>query len=88
MDGGTWLGYSPWGHKESDTTERLHSYTHHIFFIHSSLDVYLDCFHVLAIAYSAATNIGVYLSLRIIVLSGYISRDGIWGHMITLFLVF
>ena len=24
MDGGTWLGYSPWGHKESDTTERLH----------------------------------------------------------------
>ena len=25
MDGGTWLGYSPWGHKESDTTERLHS---------------------------------------------------------------
>ena len=21
MDGGTWLGYSPWGHKESDTTE-------------------------------------------------------------------
>ena len=25
MDGGTWLGYSPWGCKESDTTERLHS---------------------------------------------------------------
>ena len=23
MDGGTWLGYSPWGRKESDTTERL-----------------------------------------------------------------
>ena len=22
------LGYSPWGHKESDTTERLHSLTH------------------------------------------------------------
>ena len=21
MDGGTWLGSSPWGHKESDTTE-------------------------------------------------------------------
>ena len=28
MDGGTWLGYNPWGHKESDTTERLHSLTH------------------------------------------------------------
>ena len=21
LDGGTWLGYSPWGRKESDTTE-------------------------------------------------------------------
>ena len=21
MDGGAWLGYSPWGHKESGTTE-------------------------------------------------------------------
>ena len=28
MDGGTWLGYSPWCHKELDTTERLHSLTH------------------------------------------------------------
>ena len=23
MDRGAWVGYSPWGHKESDTTERL-----------------------------------------------------------------
>ena len=28
MDGVTWLGYSPWGRKESDMTERLHSLTH------------------------------------------------------------
>ena len=28
MDGGTWLGYSPLGRKESDMTERLHSLTH------------------------------------------------------------
>ena len=27
MDGGTSLGYSPWGHKESDTTKQLHSLT-------------------------------------------------------------
>ena len=27
MDRGTWLGYSPWGRKESDTTEQLHSLT-------------------------------------------------------------
>ena len=26
MDGGTWLGYSPWGRKESDITEQLHSH--------------------------------------------------------------
>ena len=25
MDRGTWLGYSPWGCKDSDTTEQLHS---------------------------------------------------------------
>ena len=24
MDGGAWLGYSPWGRKESDITEPLH----------------------------------------------------------------
>ena len=24
-DGGTWLGYSPWSRKESETTERLYS---------------------------------------------------------------
>ena len=23
MDRGVWVGYSPWGHKESDTTEQL-----------------------------------------------------------------
>ena len=31
MDGGTWLGYCPWGRKESDTTERLQSLTHCIY---------------------------------------------------------
>ena len=25
MDGGAWGGYSPWGHKESDMTQQLHS---------------------------------------------------------------
>ena len=28
MDRETWLGYSPWGRKELNTTERLHSLTH------------------------------------------------------------
>ena len=35
------------------------------------------CFHVLAIVNSAAMNIGVHVSFRIIVLSGYIPRSSI-----------
>ena len=52
-------------------------YTYHIFFIHSSVDGHLGCFHVLAIVNTAAMNIGVHVSLQFIVLSGYIPRSEI-----------
>ena len=60
----------------------LHTHTHthtpYIFFIYSSVNGHLRCFHVLAIVNSAAMNTGVHVSIiQIIVLSGYMPRSGI-----------
>ena len=54
---------------------------YHIFFIHSSIDRHLGCFHVLAILNSAALNIGVHISfwIRVFIFSGYMPRSGIAG---------
>ena len=49
----------------------------HIFFIHSSVDGYLGCFHVLAFINSASVNIGVHVSFKSMVFSGYMHRSGI-----------
>ena len=51
---------------------------HHIFIIHSSIDGHLSCFNVLATINSAA-NIGVHVSFRITVHSGYMLRSGTAG---------
>ena len=52
---------------------------YHIFFIHSSINGYLGCFHVLAILNNAAMDIGMHISFQIIAFSRYIPRSGIAG---------
>ena len=58
----------------------------HIFFIHIPVDGYLGCFHTLAMVNSAAMNIGVHALFQTMFFSRYMTRSGIAGHVVVLFL--
>ena len=61
---------------------------YHSFFIHSSLDGHLGCFHVLAIIYSAVMYNGKHVTFSIFVSSQYMLRSGIAVSYVVLLLVF
>ena len=61
---------------------------YHIFFIYSSVDGHLGCFHVLAIVNSAAMNTEVHVPFELWFCLDICPGVGLLDHIVVLFLVF
>ena len=59
----------------------IYIYKSHNFFIHSSVDGHLGCFHVLVInnSTSIGNRVHIYIQIRVFIFSGYSLRIGISG---------
>ena len=63
-------------------------YMYHNFFIHSSVNGHLGCFHVLAVVNSAAVKLGYTCLFHFWFPQGVCPAVGLLGHMTILFPVF
>ena len=63
-------------------------YMYHMFFIHSSVNEHLGCFHALTVVNSAAKNIGVHVSFELWFSSEIYPGVGLLDYMVALLLVF
>ena len=61
---------------------------YHSFFIHSSVDGHLGCFHVLTIVNSATMNNGIRVSFSVLFSSRYMPRSGTAGSYGGILVVF
>jgi len=91
------VGYSPWGRKRvrhNWITKHKQQYSIvymcHIFFIHSSIDGHLGCFHVLAVVNSAALcwTLGCMYLFELWFSLDICPAVGLLDHVVALFLVF